>query len=287
MLATGPDLLIEARAAGRAIPALTTYTLESTRAICDAAQRTGLPVIVSAGSSSFRAVGRQLLAAGALAEARSASVPIGVHLDHSTDFEEIRACIALGYSSVMIDGSELPFEDNVALTRAVVDEAHRASVWVEGELGGVTGNEDASSNSVSGELTDPDQVQEFIALTGIDALAPAVGTVHGFTSRPVSIDLQRLRAIADVTDIPLVLHGASGLTDSDVIAVVNAGVAKVNINAELRRAYLAALDAGLASGGDDLPGLQTRAIAAMTDIAIDKLLLLSRSDAVHVSEERS
>jgi ketose-bisphosphate aldolase len=278
MLAKGPDLLIEARAAGRAVPALTTYTLESTRAICDAAQRTGLPVIVAAGASSFRGVGRELLAAAALAAARDASVPVGVHLDHSTDPDEIRSCIALGYSSVMIDGSHLPFEDNVALTRAIVDEAHAAGVWVEGELGGLTGDEDASSDAVAGDLTDPEQAREFVARTGIDALAPAIGTVHGFTSSPIDVDLHRLRAIAALAGVPLVLHGASGLSDRDLTAAVAAGVAKVNINAELRRGYFAALDAGRADGGDDIPRLQARAIAAMTDIAVDKLLLLGGSN---------
>lgn len=284
MLARGTDLLLEAHAAGRAVPALTTYTLESTRAICDAAQRTGLPVIVSAGSSSFRGVGRELLAAAALAAARDASVPVGVHLDHSTDLDEIRACIALGYSSVMIDGSHLPFEDNVALTRAVVEEAHAAGVWVEGELGGLTGDEDASSDAVAGDLTDPGQAQEFVARTGIDALAPAIGTVHGFTSRPVHVDQQRLRAIAAVAGVPLVLHGASGLSDAELTETVAAGVAKVNVNAELRRGYFAALDEGRADGGDDIPRLQGRSVAAMSDIAAGKLLLLA--GATNGTEQR-
>ncbi|HEY3018652.1 MAG TPA: class II fructose-bisphosphate aldolase [Solirubrobacteraceae bacterium] len=268
-------MLNEARAAGRAVPALTTYTLESTRAICAAAERTGLPVIVAAGSSSFRGVSRELLAASALAAARDAAVPVGVHLDHSTDPEEIRACIALGYSSVMIDGSHLPFEDNVAITRSIVDEAHAAGVWVEGELGGLTGDEDASSDAVAGELTDPGQAKEFVVRTGVDALAPAVGTVHGFTSRPVRVDLPRLRAIAEATGVPLVLHGASGLRDDVLGSAIAAGVAKVNVNAELRRAYLAAIDAGRSDGGDDIPRLQARAVAAMTDVAAEKLLLLN------------
>jgi fructose-bisphosphate aldolase class II/tagatose 1,6-diphosphate aldolase GatY/KbaY len=154
MLARGSALLHEARAAGRAVPAFTTYTVESTRAICAAAERTGLPVIIAAGSSSFRGVGREPLAAAALAAARGASVPVGVHLDHATNPDEIAACIALGYSSVMIDGSHLPFAQNIAVTRAVVEQAHRAGAWVEAELAGVAGHEDASSDVVAGELTD-------------------------------------------------------------------------------------------------------------------------------------
>jgi ketose-bisphosphate aldolase len=276
MLARGPGVLLEAGAAGRAIPAFTTYTLESTRAICAAAEATRLPVIVAAGSSSFRGAGRALLAAAALAAARESAVPVGVHLDHSTDPDEIAACIALGYSSVMIDGSHLPFEANVALTRAVVERAHAAGVWVEGELGGVSGDEDASSDAVAGDLTDPDQAREFVARTGVDALAPAVGTVHGFTAEPVTLDVERLRAIALATGVPLVLHGASGLTDAQLAAAVDAGVTKVNINAELRRAHSAALDAERAHGGDDVARLQLRAVDAMTEIAVAKLMLLGR-----------
>ena len=275
MLAKGSGLLTDARAEGRAVPAFTTYTLESTRAICEAAQNTGLPAIISAGSSSFRGVGRAPLAAAALAAAAQASVAIGVHLDHSTNPGEIAACIALGYSSVMIDGSHLPFEDNVALTRAVVEHAHARGVWVEGELGGMTGDEDASSNALAGELTDPDQAAEFVERTGVDALAAAVGTVHGFTTTPVHVDLDRLRAIAAAVGGPLVLHGASGLSDGELAAAVAAGIAKVNVNAELRRAYLDALRAGLADGGDDIPHLQHHAVAAMTQIAEAKLTALA------------
>jgi ketose-bisphosphate aldolase len=274
MLARGPALLHDARVAGRAVPAFTTYTLESTRAICAAAERTGLPVIIAAGSSSFRGVGRELLAAAALAAARAASVPVGVHLDHSTQPDEIAACIALGYSSVMIDGSHLPFEANVAITRAVVEQAHRAGVWVEAELAGVAGEEDASSDAVAGELTDPVQAAEFVRRTGVDALAAAVGTVHGFTAVPVHIDFERLRALERSVPVPLVLHGASGLDPGELTAAVAAGIAKVNINAELRRGYLAALSGAL-NGGDDVPRLQDAAVAVMTDIAAEKLTLLA------------
>jgi len=274
MLARGPAMLHEARAAGRAVPAFTTYTLESTRAIGAAAERTRLPVIIAAGSSSFRGVGREPLAAAALAAARAATVPVGVHLDHSTDPEEISACVALGYSSVMFDGSRLPFEENAAVTRAIVEQAHRAGAWVEAELAGVAGHEDTSSDAVAGELTDPAQAAEFVQRTGVDALAAAVGTVHGFTATPVHIDFARLRAIAAAVDVPLVLHGASGLDAAELRAAVAAGIAKVNINAELRRGYLGALRGALNGGGDDVPRLQDTAVAAMAEIAAEKLTLL-------------
>jgi ketose-bisphosphate aldolase len=275
MLAQGSSLLTDARQQGRAVPAFTAYSLEGVRAICAAAERNGLPAIISAGSSSFRAVGREPLAAAARAAAERAAVPVGVHLDHSTDPDEIAACIALGYTSVMIDGSALPFEENVALTRRVVEHAHAHGVWVEGEVGGLAGDEDASSDAAAAELTDPGQAGEFVQRTGVDALAPAVGTVHGYTDRPVHVDIERLEAIRDAAGVPLVLHGASGLPDDELRAAVAAGVAKVNVNAELRRAYIGALRAGLAEDGDSVAALQARAIAAMADAAAAKLELLA------------
>jgi ketose-bisphosphate aldolase len=274
MLARGPGILTNARAAGRAVAAFTTYTLESTRAICQAAERVGLPVILSAGSSSFRGSSRAILAAAAIAAAREAQVPVGVHLDHSTDLEEIRACLDLGYTSVMVDGSHLPFEENIALTRTVVDEAHAAGAWVEAELGGVAGDEDASTGAEAGELTDPEQAAAFVRRTGVDALAAAVGTVHGFTTAPVQVDLQRVRSICGLTDVPFVLHGASGLSDGELAAAVAAGVAKVNVNAELRRAYHGALAHAVGNGGDDMAGLQDLLVAAMADVAERKLTVL-------------
>jgi ketose-bisphosphate aldolase len=277
MLADGTSMLRDLRRTGRAVAAITTYTLESTRAIVSAAEQAGQPVILQAGSSSYRAVGREVLAAACLAAARAASVPVGVHLDHSTDREEISACLGLGYTSVMVDGSYLPFEQNVSLTRAVVEEAHACGTWGEGELGALAGNEDSSSGATPGEMTDPDLAAEFVARTGVDALAVAVGNVHGFTDAPVRLDLELLGRIARVVGAPLVLHGASGLPDREVAEAVALGVVKVNVNAELRRAYVEALRAGLPASGDDVRALQRRAVAAMSAAVLDKIALLTGS----------
>lgn len=271
MLATGTGVLRR----GRAVAAITTYTLESTVAIVRAAERLGQPVLLSAGVSSYGAVGREPLAAAALAAAHAASVPVGVHLDHCRDPDEIDACLELGYSSVMIDGSHLDFEANVALTQRVVERAHARGAWVEAELGALGGDEDASGEAEPGAMTDPAQAAEFARRTGVDALAVAVGNVHGFTPVPVRLDLGQLRAIAAVCAAPLVLHGASGLPREDLLGAVAAGVVKVNVNAELRRAHLAALAAGMADAGDDVRALQALAIDAMADVAAEKIDLLS------------
>ena len=272
MLATGTSLLARD---GSAVAAITTYTLESTRAIVLAAERLGEPVILQAGASSFGAVGREPLAAAALASARGASVPVGVHLDHCRSVEEIEACIALGYSSVMIDGSHEDFEANVAVTRRVVELAHAAGVWVEAELGALAGDEDVSSDTdhEDGAMTDPAQAAEFVERTGVDALAIAIGNVHGFTPKPVRLDLGHLAKIAAATPVPLVLHGASGLPDEDLLGAVERGVVKVNVNAELRRAHIGALKADV---GDDVRKLQQLAIDAMAAVAAEKIELLAR-----------
>lgn len=277
MLARGTTVLDEMHRSGRAVAAITTYTLESTRAIVSAAERARQPVLLQAGSSSFGAVGRDPLAASCLAAARAATVPVGVHLDHATDREEISACLALGYSSVMVDGSHLPFEQNVALTRAVVEEAHLHGIWVEGEIGALAGDEDSSSGAGAGETTDPRQAEEFVERTGVDALAVAVGNVHGLTDVPVRLDLDLLERIAAVVSVPLVLHGASGLPDQDLVDAVALGVAKVNINAELRRAHLEALRSRLDEVGDDVRALQRRVVSAMSAVALDKISLLTGS----------
>jgi ketose-bisphosphate aldolase len=276
MLARGPEILIEARAAARAVPAFTVNTLESIRAVGDAAEHAGLPVILQAGSGSCRETPRPMLATAALAAARAAAVPVGVHLDHSTDLAEIRDCLARGYTSVMVDGSHLPLDENVALTRTVVGEAHHAGAWVEAEIGALVGGEDASTGAKAVSLAEPDHARELVERTGVDALATAVGTVHGFTTEPLTIDLDRLCTIAEVTSIPQVLHGASGLADSQLRAAVDAGVAKVNISAELRRAFLAARGAALAQTSDDIRQLQRAAVTAMADVAGDRLTLLGR-----------
>lgn len=284
MLSTGTELLHEAWRNRAAIPAFTTYTLESTRAICEAGAEAGMPVIVQAGSSSFAAVGRPMLAATALTMARESPAPVGVHLDHATDLAEIRACIDLGYSSVMIDGSRRSFEENVELTGLVVGEAHQRGVWVEAELGAIAGEENvsgaaAASVSEMTALTAPAAAAEFAERTGVDALAVAIGSVHGVSEHPVHLDLGLLERIAAVVPVPLVLHGASGLDEAELRAAVRGGVAKVNFNAELRRAYLGALRLVVEDAGDDIVRVQRAAVEAMKQVAREKLRLLG-ADAI-------
>jgi fructose-bisphosphate aldolase class II/tagatose 1,6-diphosphate aldolase GatY/KbaY len=212
---------------------------------------------------------------------------VGVHLDHSTDVDEVRACLELGYSSVMFDGSSRPFEDNVHATRQVVELAHRHGAWVEAELAGIAGDEDASSGASAGALTDPGQAAEFVRRTGVDALAVAIGNVHGIPSAPVRLDLDLLEAIAEVVDVPLVLHGASGLPVEEVQAAIRLGVAKVNVNTELRRALAEAVTAvaGQRPTSDALAAWMGPIVDAIRVAAEEKLELFTAGAVFNYDQE--
>jgi len=278
MLLHGVDALHAAAGQATAIPGFTAYNLETVKAVCAAAESTGLPVILQAGSSGFRHAGRQPLAGLAIAAAQASGAHIGVHLDHSRDPDEITACIDLGYTSVMVDGSTLPFAENVDLTRRIVTRAHAAGVWVEAELGALAGDEDVSTDATATAVTDPEEAARFVEQTGVDALAVAVGNVHGLTGDPVSLDLERLEAIRAACPVPLVLHGASGLPSEEVHAALDRGVAKVNVNTELRRAFLTAVAENLpaASPGHDLTGVLAAARRAVDATARATALMLAR-----------
>ncbi|MEB3371897.1 class II fructose-bisphosphate aldolase [Saccharopolyspora mangrovi] len=242
MLSLGVASLRRAHAAGRAIGAFATYDLEQVQAVTKAAEITGAPVMLLAGSSQFRHADIRLLATAALVAAEEAEGEVGVHLDHSRDLAELRRCVEFGYTSVMYDGSHEPYEDNVAHTAEAVRIAHGHGAWVEGELCGLAGDEDVSTDvaPTGAMMTSPEQAADFVDRTGVDALAVSVGNVHGFSSS-ARLDLDRLDAVRKAVPVPLVLHGASGLPANDLDGAIRTGVAKINVNAELRRAYLEAV----------------------------------------------
>jgi ketose-bisphosphate aldolase len=267
------DTLTRARRESWAIPALSAYDVVGARAICAAAEAEQAPLILQAGSSAFAFAGRLTLAGLALGAAAESSGQIGVHLDHATDADEIERCLELGYSSVMFDGSALPLEENIAATRAVIAAARRTGAWVEAELAGIGGDEDASAEPTGpGALTDPAAAELFVQATGVDALAVAVGNVHGMAAGPMELDLERLAEIAERLPVPLVLHGASGLPDGQVCEAIRLGVAKINVNTELRRAYRDAMVAVAKDPppGDGLSALLQPAIDAVARVVAEK-----------------
>ncbi|WCB94969.1 Fructose-bisphosphate aldolase [Baekduia alba] len=273
--------LRRARAERRAVIGFNIYNLEQGIGVVRAAERERVPVLLQAGSSAFRYAGRAPLARLALALAAETSAPVGVHLDHATDVDEIRACLDLGYGSVMYDGSALALDDNIATTRAVVAAAHARGAWVEGELAGIAGDEDESTGAGAGALTEPAAAARFVAETGVDALAVAIGNVHGIPAAPVALDLGRLARIADAVDVPLVLHGASGLPEDEVRAAIGLGVAKLNVNTELRRALRASLLATAAAPppGDAVEGWLGPVVEATCAAATAKLRAFAHAPA--------
>lgn len=258
---------------GWALGAFSVYNLEQSLAVCRAAATEAMPVILQAGSSAFRSAGRNELAALSVASADASTATVGVHLDHSTDLTEVEWCLRAGYSSVMFDGSGLPFEDNVALTREVARAGHAAGAWVEGELVGIAGDEDRSGTAVAGARTDPEAAARFVEATRVDALAVAVGNVHGMAAAPVELDFERLDEIRARVDVPLVLHGASGLPDGQIRAAIESGAAKINVNTELRRAFLRGLAATVCveCPGDDIAEATRPAVEAVQALVQHKI----------------
>jgi fructose-bisphosphate aldolase class II len=233
MLVGAGELLSEAVEKGRAVGSFNTYNLEITRAIVAAAEAEQTPVILATGTGALDYAGFGALSGLVLNAARQAAVPVAVHLDHSPDLSYVRRCLEAGYTSLMIDGSALPLADNIALTRQAV--ALAGPVPVEGELGGVAGEEDRSNPAASPiPITDPEDARRFVEETGVASLAVAIGNAHGFYKGTPQLDFARLAAIRGQVEVPLVLHGASGLSDGDLARCIELGVRKINVNTEIR-----------------------------------------------------
>ena len=225
MLVSGRDLLGRAVAERRAVGSFNTYNLEISRAILRAAEARKAPVFLAIGTGAFDYAGFDVLVAASLAAAREARVPVAVHVDHAPSVDVVARCVEAGLTSVMIDGSKLGLDENIALTRRAVEAAR--GVCVEAELGGIAGTEDSSGGHEAGiPMTDPDEATRFVAETGVDSLAIAIGNAHGFYTGEPHLDFERLRALAVAVPVPLVLHGASGISDEDLAQCVGAGRAQ-------------------------------------------------------------
>jgi fructose-bisphosphate aldolase class II len=277
MLVPGEELFDRAVASGRAVGSFNTYNIEITNAIIRAAEAHGAPIFLAIGTGALDYAGFEPLSRAVLAAAESASVPVAVHLDHCPDVAIIRRCLEAGYTSIMVDGSRLPFEENLALTRQAVQAA--SPVTVEAELGGIAGEEDrAGEHATDIPMTDPAQAAEFVSRTGVASLAVAIGNAHGVYSAEPHLDFDRLQALADSVSVPLVLHGASGISDADIERCIRLGVRKINVNTEIRQALFGSLAASLNRGvsGYDVTRLFGAAMDAMQASVEEKIALFSR-----------
>lgn len=223
-----------------AIGAFNANTLEQAQAIVWAAQEEQAPIVFQVSHRALQYIGngnptlglRLMGSIGALC-AESVGVPVALHLDHGTE-EEVLQALALGYTSVMFDGGNLPFEENVRVTRRLGEKAHALGINMEAELGEVP-RAGAAGETGPAEMTDPDQAAEFVGQTEVDALAVALGSVHGVKEKRLTLDLERLRAIRARVSVPLVLHGSSGVTDDCIAEGIALGLCKINVATQLNQ----------------------------------------------------
>lgn len=241
-LVTSKEMLLDAQKGGYAVGAFNAENMEMVKAIIAAAEELKAPVMIQTTPSTINYGTLETYTALVRAEAQKASVPVALHLDHGNSFDLAVRAIREGYTSIMIDGSGSGFEENIDVTRRVVLVAAPNQIPVEAELGKVGGKED-DLEAEADTNTDPAQAAEFVERTGISSLAVAIGTAHGFYVGNPVLDKERLSEIRKVVDIPLVLHGASGLSDEDVMDCVKRGICKVNFATELRAAYTDAVKA--------------------------------------------
>jgi tagatose 1,6-diphosphate aldolase GatY/KbaY len=221
-----------------AVPAFNIHNLESVHCVLDTAKEMESPVILAGTPSTYQYAGTSELVALVAAAAKDRDMQVALHLDHHTELDDIETKIRAGIRSAMIDGSHFSFVKNISITKAVVEMCHRYGSSVEAELGQLVGQEDdLIIESVEEPYTDPNQAAEFVSKTGIDSLAVAIGTAHGLYKEEPKLDFARLESIAKVVSIPLVLHGASGVSASDVSRCVSMGITKVNVATELKIAY--------------------------------------------------
>lgn len=234
MYTTLKEVLKEANDLNMAIGAFNTHNLEMLPAIVKAAVHQKTPVIIQTSCGTANYVGHRNLVAICKSLGEEYGVNVVLHLDHAKDYDEIRKAIDAGYSSVMFDGSSLPLKENILGTKRVVEYAKQFNVSVEAELGIVGGTEDGVAVSQDEvRYTDPEDAIEFVKQTGIDALAVAIGTNHGQYKSKTNISFEQLKRIRDAVDVPLVIHGGTGVKDEDVHRVIDLGIRKFNVGTEL------------------------------------------------------
>ena len=280
MLSGLREILDERRALGGAAGAFTCYDATTACGVVHAAEAAGVPVVLLVSVATVGSRDGRLLLPALGAIARAASVPVCVQFDHATSLELIGDALASGaVGAVLADGSRLPYADNVAFVAGVRKLADRHGAQIEVELGHVEGGEDVAAAAAAGKLTDPAEAAQFVAATKASCLAVSIGNVHGSYAAEPALDWERLDAIRAAVGVPLSLHGASGLPGRDVRRAVAAGVAKVNVNTEIRQRTFATLGARLdeLSRGWRIAELDAEIVAAVEEVVAEKLELLGGS----------
>ncbi|WP_232697330.1 tagatose bisphosphate family class II aldolase [Brevibacillus daliensis] len=269
-------MLLDAQEKGYAVPAFNIHNLETMKIVVETAAELRSPVILAGTPGTFGYAGEEYLVSMVKEAMNKYQIPISLHLDHHENIEDIKRRVSLGIHSVMIDASHHEFEENVRIVKAVVEYAHWRDATVEAELGQLSGIEDdLIVDEKDAKYTNPKQAKEFVERTGIDSLAVAIGTAHGMYIGEPKLDLERLVDIRKEVDIPLVLHGASGLSDDLVCETIRLGICKVNIATELKLAFVKGLRSHLSEQPDanDPRKYFADAIHEMKQVISDKIMM--------------
>jgi len=238
-LVTTKELLEKAMREKYAAGAFNANNIEMVQAIIEAAEEENAPVILQASQGAIKYAGLENVVAIVKNAAAIAKVPIALHLDHGTDYEQNVKCLRMGFTSLMFDGSKLPYEENVSITRKVVEMGHAVGVPVEGEIGKIAGTEDhITVSEVEASMTESEEALRFVQDTGVDSLAVAVGSVHRMKKKEAKLDHERIGKIAELVKIPLVLHGSSGVMDDEMKKGIKEGLCKINVATQLNMAFV-------------------------------------------------
>lgn len=274
MLVNMNDVLFPAKEGHYGVGFFNAVNVEMARAIIETAEELNAPVMVGTAEILLPAMELGRVADYLLPLAEEASVPVCVHYDHGLTFDRCMEALHYGFTSIMYDCSTRAYEENVEAVAEMVKICHSVGATVEGELGHVGDNEGAGRlENPSDYFTDPDVADDFVTRTGVDSLAIAVGNAHGDYKFPPKLDFARIETIAERTDLPLVLHGGSGLADDDFRTAVQKGICKINIFTDLDKAGKAGVEEGLAAGAKTMMGLMPYEMNAMKKVVANKIRL--------------
>ncbi len=274
MLVNMNDILLPAKEGGYGVGFFNAVNMEMARAIIETAEEMNSPVMVGTAEVLLPAMSLEHVSEYLIPMAKKAKVPVCVHYDHGLTFEKCMEALKLGFTSIMYDCSTEDYDTNAAKVAEMVKICHAMGVTVEGELGHVGDNEGAGKlENPSDFYTDPEVALDFVQRTGIDSLAVAVGNAHGDYKFPPKLDFERIAVISEKTNLPLVLHGGSGLADDDFRQAVKEGICKVNIFTDIDKAGKAGIEKGIAAGAKSMMGLIPYEIEAMKEVVREKLTL--------------
>ncbi len=279
MLVNMNDILLPAKKGKYGVGFFNAVNIEMARAIIETAEELNSPVMIGTAEVLLPAMSLQYVSEYLIPMAKNAKVPVCVHYDHGLTFEKCMEALHLGFTSVMYDCSTASYEENIKGVAEMVKICHAMGVTVEGELGHVGDNEGAGKlENPSDYFTDPDIALDFVTKTEIDSLAVAVGNAHGDYAFPPKLDFDRIDVISKKTNLPLVLHGGSGLSDNDFRTAVKLGISKINIFTDIDKAGKRGIENGIANGARSMMELIPYEISEMKKVVAEKLNLFGSID---------